>query len=366
MKILWFTWKDLQNPQAGGAEVVNEELAKRLVGDGHEVVLLVGGFAGGQATEVRDGYKIIRLGNRWTVYWQAYRYYRQNLQGWADVAIDEVNTVPFFIKFFVKEKNVLLIHQLCREIWFYQMAFPLNVIGYLLEPLYLRLLRGRPVITISESSKRDFLRYGFQAELIKVLELGIENAPVESLASIDKFTHPTILSLGAIRNMKRTLDIVKAFELAKATSKDLRLVVAGDASTAYGKQVLDYINQSVFTADISYEGRVSPQKKIELMQQAHLIAVTSVKEGWGLIVPEANSQGTPAVVYDVDGLRDSVRHGQTGLVTEYNTPAGLAASLVSLLSDPRRYEEFRQAGWQWSQQLTFANTYQEFLAVITA
>ena len=29
MKILWFTWKDRKNPASGGAEIVNEELAKR-------------------------------------------------------------------------------------------------------------------------------------------------------------------------------------------------------------------------------------------------------------------------------------------------------------------------------------------------
>ncbi len=77
MKILWFTWKDRKNPLAGGAEVVNEELAKRLARNGHEVIFLVGGFNGGQKEEIIDGYKIIRLGNRWTVYWRAYGYYKK-------------------------------------------------------------------------------------------------------------------------------------------------------------------------------------------------------------------------------------------------------------------------------------------------
>ena len=74
MNILWFTWKDLSHPFAGGAERVNEELAKRLAKDGHRVVLVVGGFEGGEEKETRDGYEIIRLGNRYTVYWHAYRY----------------------------------------------------------------------------------------------------------------------------------------------------------------------------------------------------------------------------------------------------------------------------------------------------
>jgi glycosyltransferase involved in cell wall biosynthesis len=44
--------------------------------------------------------------------------------------------------------------------------------------------------------------------------------------------------------------------------------------------------------------------------------VTSVKEGWGLIVTEAGSQATPAIVYDVDGLRDSVTNRETGIIVK--------------------------------------------------
>ena len=98
MKILWLTWKDRKNPLAGGAEVVNEELAKRLVADGNEVVFLVGGYEGAPSEEIKDGFKIIRVGGRWSVYFKTYQYYKKNLRSWPDLVIDEVNTVPFFFK----------------------------------------------------------------------------------------------------------------------------------------------------------------------------------------------------------------------------------------------------------------------------
>src|SRR4030042_2888892 len=145
MKILWFTWKDKKNPQAGGAEMLAEEIAKRLAGDGHEVIFIVGGYPGAVQTEHVDGYQIIRVGNRWTVYWRAFRYYRKALAGWADVLIEEINTIPFFTRFYLRgEKKLLFIPQLCREIWFYEMVFPLSLIGYLAEPIYLRLLKSEP------------------------------------------------------------------------------------------------------------------------------------------------------------------------------------------------------------------------------
>ena len=364
MKILWMTWKDRKHPQAGGAELTNEEIAKRLARDGHEVILLVAGFPGGEAEEMRDGYKVIRLGNRYTVYWHAYRYYKKRLIGWADLVIDEMNTIPFFCKYYVRERSILLAHQLCREIWFYQMWLPLSLIGCMLEPIYLWLLRDRYVITISESSKRDMLRHGFSAERISIIPVGITVKPVENLGKVDKFPQPTVLSLGTIRAMKRTLDQISAFEIAKEHIPDLQLKIAGSVSDNYGKKVLRLIAASDYVQDIEYLGCVDEAKKIELMQKSHLILVTSVKEGWGLIVTEANSQGTPAVVYDVDGLRDSVKGRETGLISKKNTPEELAEMIVEGLRDDSEYAKLRENAWLWSKEFQLEKTYLSLIKAI--
>jgi glycosyltransferase involved in cell wall biosynthesis len=379
MKILWCTWKDRKHPASGGAEVVNEEIAKRLVRDGHEVIFLVGGFKGkGEhgdevclPEETIDGYKVVRLGNRWSVYWKAYRYYKKNLRGWADLVIDEVNTMPFFCKFYVREKNILFVHQLCREIWFYEMAFPLNVLGYALEPIYLWLLRDRKVITVSESTKSDLLRYGFKSGNVSIVSEGIEIEPVADLAAAasasqppQKYEHPTILAFGSVRAMKRTMHIVKAFEIAKAQVPDLELVLAGSADGRYGANVLAHIKNSRYASSVKCLGRVSKEKKIELMQRSRLIAAASVKEGWGLIVTEAASQGTPAVVYNVDGLRDSVKDGETGIICGANTPENMAENIVKLLENKEEYARLRRAGWEWSKEINFENSYRQFIEKI--
>jgi glycosyltransferase involved in cell wall biosynthesis len=361
MKILWMTWKDLLHPQAGGAELINEEIAKRLARDGHEVTLLVSSFPGCKDEEQRDGYRIVRMGNRYSVYWKAYRYYKKNLVGWADLVIDEMNTIPFFCKFYVQERNILLAYQLCREIWFYQIFFPLNIIGYLIEPIYLWLLSDRFVITESESAKKDMQRFGFRKEKIQVMPVGIKEVPVESLVGIEKYSEPTLLSLGAIRAMKKTLDQIEAFEIAKEKIPNLKLKIAGGISGNYGRRFLQRIGSSRFSKDIEYLGRVDAKTKIEVMQKSHFILVTSVKEGWGLIVTEANGQGTPAVVYDVDGLRDSVRHQETGMLVDKNAPQALADQVVSGLQNSEEYSCMRERAWNWSREFTLERCYQKFV-----
>ena len=65
-------------------------------------------------------------------------------------------------------------------------------------------------------------------------------------------------------------------------------------------------------------------------------------------------------MYNVDGLRDSVRDGKTGVITLKNTPESLAESLVELLSDPIRHARIRHNAWEWSKTFNFEKTTSEF------
>ena len=70
----------------------------------------------------------------------------------------------------------------------------------------------------------------------------------------------------------------------------------------------------------------------------------SVKEGWGLVVLEAGSQGTPTIAYNVSGLRDTVKHEKTGIVVVQNTPEELARASIEIMNNKRRYRIFQKNG----------------------
>lgn len=360
MNILWFTWKDKKHPTAGGAETLNEEHAKRLVKDGHNVILIVGGFKTAKKTETVNGYKIIRVGNRWTVYWEAYKYYKKHLALWPDMIIEEINTIPFFTQFYTKQKRMLYIYQLCREIWFHEIFFPLSIIGYLLEPIYLFLLRKNTVLTESQSTKDDLQRYGFQTDNIHIVPVGITIKPINELTSVEKYVEFTVLSFGAIRSMKQTLHQLEAFTLAKKSIPSLKLKIAGPVVGHYGEIVLEKIISNQYKADIQYLGAVSEERKKELMQKSHVVLVTSVKEGWGLVVTESASQGTPAIVYNVDGLRDSVRNGETGIICKENTPENIAKNIIRLEQDKKLIKQLRINALIRSSRFSFDASYNKF------
>jgi glycosyltransferase involved in cell wall biosynthesis len=362
MRLLWMSWKDRRHPAAGGAEIITDELLSRLASENHEVTLFTSRYSGSAPEGFYHGYRVVRRGGRLGVYLAAWRYYRRHLAGRIDVVIDEMNTIPFFASRYAREPVLMFVHQLAREIWFYEMPIPASLAGYLMEPLYLRFLSATPAITVSESTSNDLRYYGFTDTAI--ISEGIELFPLAALGEAKKREVPTILSLGSLRAMKRPFDAIRAFEIAKASLPALELVIAGGGQRAYVKRVQDAIRTSPFADSIRYEGRVSPERKLELMRSSHILVVPSVKEGWCLAVTEANSQGTPAAVYDVDGLRDSVHDGVTGMIARMNTPAGLADALERIIVDPD-YEQMRQAGWRWSKEITFDRSYREFRAALS-
>jgi glycosyltransferase involved in cell wall biosynthesis len=369
MNILWITWKDNEHPERGGAEEVAYQLCTRLLANGHQVTLLTTDYPHAKATTI-PGMTTIRVGtSRYVQPFQALWYYLRRLRNKYDVVIEEVNgSAPYFATLFGrKSSRFVLYHQLARRNWPYEIKAPFWLIGYyLLVPVATWLLsRSRvPVITVSESTRQELARFGFNPQRTSIISEGLHIEPAANLAAITKYRKPTVLSHGAMRSMKRTLEQVQAFELAKQRIPDLQLKVSGSNSSPYGQKVLAYIAASPYAKDITVLGRTTDAQKIALMRRSHAITVTSIEEGWGLIVTEANSQGTPAVVYDVNGLRDSVRNGQTGVVTAEN-PAAMADGIASLFTDSKAYEALRRQAWQWSKRMTFDQSYDDLMKIIS-
>jgi glycosyltransferase involved in cell wall biosynthesis len=84
---------------------------------------------------------------------------------------------------------------------------------------------------------------------------------------------------------------------------------------------------------------------------------TSQGEGWGLCVLEAAALGVPTVAYDVDGLRDAVRDGETGwLVRADQRIEDVAERAVKELSDPVRQAEIAAACRSWAGQFDWGRS----------
>lgn len=354
MNILIYNWRDIKNPAAGGAEVFTHEIAKHLVSQGHKISLFTATFKGGKKNETIDGVEIIRSGNRYTVYLKAPQYYRQH-SGEFDVVIDEINTRPFMTPKFVKDGTpvIALIHQLAREFWFYETPFPLSWIGYhWLEDRWLKNYANIPTITVSQSTKQDLFDMGFRN--VTIIPEGLNVKPLTSIP--EKEDKTTFIFVGRMGRAKHPDHVIEAFTHIKKSIPDAKLWMVGDG--AMRKRLEDKRLESV-----TFFGHVDSETKYELMSRAHAILVPGVREGWGLVVTEANAMGTPAVGYNVHGLRDSIRDGETGLLCD-GDPESMADKSVGFFENKVLRERLSRSALEWAGEFDWDRSAVETLKIL--
>lgn len=349
MRILVLNWRDLANPDAGGAERYVHEVARRWVERGHEVTLFCGSFPGAAASDERDGIRILRKGTRWSVFHHAGDYLRKAWCEW-DAVVESVNTRPFFAhRIAPGVPGVSIIYQLARDIWFHEMPLPVAALGrFALEPLWLRQYRDTSVVTISESTRRDLEKRGFRQ-----LAVAPPGHPDARRLKVDKNPGPSLLFVGRLKQSKGPLDALQTWRIVRRFYPEAQLWMVGDGPLRAALEREGEPGIEVF-------GRVDEATKRELLARAHLLLVPSVREGWGLVVMEAAIAGTPAVGYRVPGLVDAIRHGDTGWLCDPN-PGAMAASVVLALRNPGLIE-FGKRARSWVESFSWDAAADEILS----
>lgn len=354
-RLLWFNWKDIRNPEAGGAEVFTHEVAKRLVALGYVVTIFTSSFPGAKHEETIDGVRIFREGSRLNVHGLGKKFYLGKKDQF-DIVIDEINTKPFMTPTFVDKPKVALIHQLAREYWHYEVPFPASIVGfYLLERHWLRKYLDVPTITVSRSTEQDLIGLGFRK--LSIVREGLSCQQI--VADPIKDPVPTVVYLGRLTRAKRVDLLLDAFKHVKTSLPGARLVIAGDG------YLLDKTRK--LAADgVTVLGKIPGPDVPILLQRAWVLAYPSVREGFGLSIIEANSQGTPAVGFDVPGVRDAIRDGETGILVPNGDVLGLGRAISSILRDSALRLRMSKNAVSYSRNFDWDSTSAEFDRVLTS
>ncbi len=361
MNILILNWRDIKNPISGGAEIVTFEHAKAWVKSGNKVTWFASRFGNSKANEKIEGINFVRRGNFITVYLYAPFFYLFSKQKF-DLVVDEIHGLPFFTPIYVRKPKIALIHEVAGEIWDYMFPFPISFLGKLIEPLYFKLYGNIKFWVPSESTRQDLIKQGVNDANIINISCG-KNTPIASRLP-KKTKEATFIFVSRVVKMKGVEEVIKSFSYILREMKSGKLWIVGDGDPKYMTYLRKLINEYSINENVIFFGRVTENKKIELMDKAHLLLHASVKEGWGLVVIEAASRGTPSVVYNVAGLRDSVVNGKTGVVVRENTPRNMAKEAIGLVNDRSRYLSYQKSGIVRAKTLTWEKATKQSLDLI--
>ena len=360
-RILALNWRCPRHPDAGGAELNLFEQARRWARDGHAVTVVAARRAGSielPAVEQMDGVTVRRMGGRFSVYLLAAWYLLWHEHEY-DRVLDVANGTPFFAHLFTTRPVTLLVHHVHDLQWFEEFPRPLATIGWALERYVVPVLyRRTPTIAVSPTTRDALMDTGFRPEQLHVIYNGVSTPPAQTRES----AHPLIAYVGRVKRYKRLDRLVRAAAALRHRFPGLRLVIAGDGDA---RPELETMVRDLKLEDlVQFTGFVDEQTKAKILGSAHVFATPSMHEGWGLSVIEANQHGTPAVAYDVPGLRVAIRDGETGLLAADDDE--FRENLATLLGDAETRGRFAAAARRWAARFDWDTTADETFKILRA
>ncbi|WP_043264218.1 glycosyltransferase family 4 protein [Streptomyces sp. CT34] len=342
-RIVFLARRDLGNPAAGGSELLVDRIADGLTAYGHDVTLLCGGPAG------ERGYRVVSAGGDAAHFLRAPRQLARRV-GPCDLLVEVCNGMPYLAPLWHRGPTLCLVNHVHTDLWGMRYPAPAARLGRRLEHWALAGTHRRNLmVAVSGSTASALHTLGVAPDRIRLVHNGVaEPGPLAP-----ESPEPLFLAMGRLVEYKRIDLLLRLWERVRPVTGG-RLVIVGDGPER------DRLAALAGPA-VTFTGRISEQRKHQLLCSAWLLLHPSVVEGWGLVVMEAAARRTPAVGFDIPGLRDSVEDGVTGLLARGES--AFAAHWCTLALSARRRHALGLAAAQRAARFRWSRTVRSFRAV---
>ena len=164
------------------------------------------------------------------------------------------------------------------------------------------------VIYVSEYLKSLSEQQGFKSVNSVVIPNGIRNVNKSPNNFLPTFQRPkTVLYVGRFSWVKGADRLPGIVEQLSKQDQSIKFVFIGDGPLL--RRIESRIKRILRKDSYSFTGRVSPRKISYYMANARVLMVPSRKEGFGMVINEAQTWGCAVVASSIGPLSDTVGYG---------------------------------------------------------
>jgi glycosyltransferase involved in cell wall biosynthesis len=227
--------------------------------------------------------------------------------------------------------------------------------------------RAARVITVSEASKRDILRYFRVPESrIDVIYNGIDDRFWQEPTADEmmrvreryRLTDPFVLYAGNIKPHKNLERLIESFHLMRQNSPELanvQLLIIGDEISKYAT-LRRAVHRNKLHKHVRFFGFVPDQTLAALYRLADVFVFPSLYEGFGLPPLEAMASGTPVISSNVSSLPEVV--GDAALMIDPYDSAAIADAMQRVLTSADLRADLRRRGLARAREFSWERSIQ--------
>jgi|HubBroStandDraft_6_1064221.scaffolds.fasta_scaffold14838_4 glycosyltransferase involved in cell wall biosynthesis len=339
--VLFVSWRDLANPLAGGSELLVHRLAAGMAERGYTVGLLCGG-----PIQPKTEYRIANSGGTYMQYVRAPFEYLRSFRS-TDLVVEVCNGMPFLTPLWRRKATLCFVNHVHTDQWSSRFNPFVSAIGRRIEADVMPWVqRKNLVVTISDSTRTSLHEIGVRETQIRMIPQGVSEPPF----LIPKSTSPHFVAVGRLVGYKRIDTLLEMWRsVQRITGGTLTIIGDGPARPRL---------EAMHVENVEFTGFISESEKHRLMCRALLLLHPASWEGWGLVITEAAARGTPAIGFDVPGVRDSIVNYETGLLA--SDRESFESHWIKLTRDEILRNQFAEAGMKRSMSAPWEETVDAF------
>ena len=198
------------------------------------------------------------------------------------------------------------------------------------------------LIFVSGADREKGIRHRLSAQnKMEVIKNGIDFSQLKSLGKHEDLkkcrekilgdisTGPLVGTVARLHRQKGISFLLKAAGKIQEVIPDVKIVIVGGGPW---QDRLNRLNQKLQHSDCVRILGERPDAH-DLLALFDVFVLPSLWEGLPYVLLEAAALGKPVVATDVDGSRELIKNGETGLLVPSSDPAGLAQAVITLLLD---------------------------------
>jgi glycosyltransferase involved in cell wall biosynthesis len=259
----------------------------------------------------------------------------------------------------VRCRSVVTIHD-CIHLMFPQYLPNRGALVYARAAIGLAARRAVRVMTVSESSKRDILRFvDIEPDRIDVIynayddRFGIEPLEDEVVRVRERYQlqDEFVLYAGNVKPHKNLERLIQAFALVRQRGLDhLKLVIIGDEMSKY-TALRRAVHRHQLHKYVRFLGYLPEETLAVMYRLAAVFVFPSLYEGFGLPPLEAMASGTPVVTSNVSSLPEVA--GDAALLVDPYEPQAIAEGMLDVLTNETLRRDLRRRGVARAQQFSW-------------
>jgi glycosyltransferase involved in cell wall biosynthesis len=256
-------------------------------------------------------------------------------------------------------RSVVTIHD-CIHLMFPQYLPNLGALAYARASIRMAARRATRVMTVSESSKRDILRFvDAEPDKIDVIynsydeRFGIEPLEEDVVRVRERFQlhDEFILYAGNVKPHKNLERLIQAFDLVRRRGLDhVKLVIIGDEVSKYAA-LRRAVHRHQLHQYVRFLGYLPETTLAVMYRLAGVFVFPSLYEGFGLPPLEAMASGTPVVTSNVSSLPEVA--GDAAILVDPYDPQAIADGIAAVLTDEATRRELRSKGLKRAREFSW-------------